>query len=86
MRMKMLLTFLAFFAMNVFAQTRSVTGTVYSATDNEPLIGATVKVKDALLATATDVEGNFTLSGVSQSAKYLEVSYVGYEPQTVAIS
>ena len=86
MRMKLLLTFIAFFAMNVFAQTRSVTGTVYSATDNEPLIGATVKVKDTMLATATDIEGKFTLSGVSQSAKFLEVSYVGYEPQTVAIS
>ncbi len=86
MRMKLLLTFIAFFAMNVFAQTRSVTGTVYSAADNEPLIGATVKVKDTMLATATDIEGKFTLSGVSQSAKFLEVSYVGYEPQTVAIS
>lgn len=59
MRMKLLLTFIAIFAMNAFAQTRSVSGTVYSASDHEPLIGATVKVKDTMLATATDIDGKF---------------------------
>lgn len=86
MRMKLLLAFIAIFAMNALAQTRSVSGIVYSASDNEPLVGATVKVKDTLLATATDIDGRFTLSGVSRSAKFLEVSYVGYEPQIVPIT
>lgn len=85
MRMKLLLTFLAFFAVNVFAQTRNVSGYVYSATDNEPLIGATVKVKDQMMATSTDVDGHFLLRDVSPSAKFLEISYVGYEPMAVKI-
>ena len=46
----------------MFAQTK-VTGTVVSADDGEPLIGATVSVKGKpSIAIATDIDGNFTLS------------------------
>ena len=86
MKMKLLLAFFVIFATNVLAQTRTVTGTVYSADDNEPLIGATVKVKDGRQAAATDVDGRFTLSGVSQNATQLEVSYVCYQTKTVRIA
>ena len=86
MRMKLLLAFLLLFAVSVPAQTRNVSGTVYSADDKEPLIGATVKVKGSNLATATDIEGRFTLHGVGASASSLEVSYVGFESQTVKIA
>lgn len=72
-------------AVNVFADGRSVSGSVFSAEDNEPLIGATVKVKGENIAVATDLDGRFILNGVSPSAKHLEVSYVGYQPQTVEI-
>ncbi|MDE6523861.1 MAG: SusC/RagA family TonB-linked outer membrane protein [Muribaculaceae bacterium] len=85
MRINLILAWLLLFAVNVFAQGRSVTGTVYSAEDNEPLIGATVKVKGENIAGATDLNGRFTLNGVSTSAKHLEVSYVGYQPKTVEI-
>ena len=62
---------------------RTIIGTV---TDNngEPLIGATVKVPGIDNGTVTDMDGNFTIN-VSASAKNLEVSYVGFTPQTVKI-
>ncbi|MDE6548640.1 MAG: carboxypeptidase-like regulatory domain-containing protein, partial [Muribaculaceae bacterium] len=85
MKINLILALLLIMAVNVFAQGRSVTGTVFSAEDNEPLIGATVKVKGENIAAATDLDGRFTLNGVSQSAKHLEVSYVGYQAQTVEI-
>lgn len=85
MRMKLLTALLIFLSGNVFAQDRSVSGSVYSAEDNEPLIGATVKVKGTNLATATDVDGHFTLKNISDAAKFLEVSYVGCESQSVKI-
>ena len=42
----------------------------------EPIIGATIKVKNATNATVTDLNGNFTLSNVSHGT--LLISYVGY--------
>lgn len=85
MRINLILVLLLMMAVNVFADGRSVTGIVLSAEDNEPLIGATVKVKGENIAVATDLDGHFRLNGVSPSAKHLEVSYVGYQPQTVEI-
>ena len=63
----------------LFAQT-SVTGVVVSADDGEPLIGATVSVKGKpSIATATDIDGKFTLS-VPSANSVLEVKYVGMKP------
>ena len=77
MRMKLLMSLLIFLTVNASAQSRSISGSVYSAGEDEPLIGATVKVKGSMLATSTDIEGRFTLQGLQPSDKYLEVSYVG---------
>lgn len=85
MNVKFLLTLLIFFSASVFAQTRNVSGYVFSAEDQEPLVGATVKVKGSNLATATDVDGRFQINGVKPNAKELEISYVGYTSQTVKI-
>lgn len=85
MRIKLLMALLFVFSVNVFAQSRSVSGSVYSAEDNEPLIGATVKVKNSKQVTATDLDGNFTIKDLSPDASILEVSYVGYEAQAVKI-
>ncbi len=85
MRMKLFMALLLFFTLNAFAQSKSVSGTVYAAGEDEPLIGATVKVKGSKLATSTDLEGRFTIHGLQSSDKYLEVSYVGYRTSTVEI-
>ena len=66
------------------AQNKTVTGTVLSASDDEPLPSASVRAVGTTLGVTTDLDGNFTLS-VPQSAKQLEVSYVGYESQKVDI-
>lgn len=64
------------------AQNLTVKGTVYDQT-GEPLIGATVMQKGTKNGTATDIDGNFTLS-VPSNAK-LTVSYVGYETQEISV-
>ena len=43
-------------------QARTLTGVVISATDEEPLIGATVSVDGTKNATVTDLNGNFSIS------------------------
>lgn len=58
------------------AQTTQVTGTVISAEDGEPIIGASVVVKGTTTGTVTNFDGKFNLS-VPSSAKTLVFSYVG---------
>ena len=67
------------------AQT-TVTGTVVSYEDNEPIIGATIQVVgNAGIGTITDYDGNFTLE-VPEGVKTLRITYVGMEPLEVAVS
>ena len=60
----------------VIAQTRQVTGTIISAEDNEPIIGASVIVKGTTIGTVSDHNGAFSLE-VPNTTKTLMFSYVG---------
>ena len=69
--------------LSIFAQNKTITGTVRDAID--VVIGASVTVKgDKTIGTITDMDGNFKLS-VPASAKDLVISFIGYEDQTIAI-
>ncbi len=78
-----LCAFLMFFAVNVFAQNSTVSGTVLDAT-GEPVIGATVRVQGTQVATVTDIDGNFKIS--CDPKANLEISYIGFDNQTVAVN
>ena len=72
------------FAMAIAAQAQSITvqGVVVSATDSEPLIGASVvSSAKGTVGTATDFDGRFKIT-VPQGSS-LTVSYVGYKPLTL---
>jgi len=57
------------------AQTK-ITGTIISAEDNQPVIGATVLVKGTSIGTASDADGKFSITLPSPGGK-LVVSYIG---------
>lgn len=60
------------------AQNVNISGTVVSALDGEPLIGATVMVKGTSTGTSTDVDGRFVVN--APIGAYLFINYVGYTP------
>ncbi|MDE5877862.1 MAG: TonB-dependent receptor [Muribaculaceae bacterium] len=68
-------------AITAHAQDLTVYGTVVSRADDEPLIGATVLCEATKQGTATDIDGNFTLTVPFGSM--LKVTYVGYQPVEV---
>ncbi|TCC90086.1 SusC/RagA family TonB-linked outer membrane protein [Pedobacter frigiditerrae] len=81
-----ILFLIAGLALQSSAQERTVIGTVKASEDGLPIPGASIKVKDASsLGTTTGVNGEFTLK-VPSNAKTLQISYLGYTTQEIAIS
>ena len=70
---------------SAYAQNATYHGTVVDAETDEPLIGATVMPIGGGQGTATDLDGNFTLT-VPQYVTQAEFSYVGYKPATMQLT
>lgn len=63
----------------LYAQNLRVTGQVTSADDGEPLIGATVRVKQSNSAgTVTDIDGMYSID--VPKGQTLVISYIGFAP------
>lgn len=70
---------------SVYAQNIQVKGTVVSGTDNEPLPGVNVVVKDnTSLGTITDLDGEFSLSVPADAV--LTISYIGFVTQEIPVN
>ena len=62
------------------AQT-SISGTVLSAENDDPVIGASILVKGANASTITDTNGKFTIKIPEGAGRTLVISYIGMEKQ-----
>lgn len=64
-------------------ETRNSISGIILDEDNQPLIGAQVKVANQNVATITDVNGRFNIKTVPLNKQKLIVSYIGMTTQTV---
>lgn len=70
---------------NSYSQTsNTITGTVLSDTDGEPIIGATAFAKETNTGTITDLDGKFILSKANK-IKTVRISCIGYVTQNVQV-
>lgn len=72
--------------LSVSAQTGTsinVRGTIKDVT-GEPIIGANILIKGTSNGTVTDYDGNYSLQAPADGV--LEVSYIGYNPQSISIN
>lgn len=84
--MKHFLFIVSFICLSLPALARqTITGRVLSASDNTPLAGASVRLKDSSTGTTTGRSGEFTLR-VSGSRVTIIVSYVGFKTTELTIS
>ena len=67
---------------SLFAQEKTVTGTVTDST-NEPLIGASVVIQGTSNGTITDIDGKYSITASPDNV--LEFSYVGMVKQDVKV-
>ena len=82
----MVLVFLLTAAGLLSAQTRTIKGNVIFSEDGQPAIGAYVSVEGTKIGGITDVDGNFQITGVPASAKFVVVTYLGAKEKRVAIA
>lgn len=68
----------------VAMQTVTIKGTVADV-NGEPVIGATIQVKGTTTGIISDVDGNFTLNGVSDKSM-LVISFIGYKTQEIPLN
>jgi len=75
---------LLFMASHVYAQTRTITGTITEKDDGGPLPGVSVIIKGAKTGTQSNAQGKFSISaGTGQT---LVFTSVGYKTQSIVIS
>lgn len=84
MRLASIMLFSVLFFATTYAQEITITGTVTSVTDNEPLIGATVTVKGTVTGTATDIDGKYSITAAPDAT--LILSYTGFAPIEVPVN
>ena len=68
------------------AQNITIKGNVRNAVSNEPVSSMSIVIKATSEGTYTDDRGNFTLLTSTKPPFELEVTAIGYEPQTLTIS
>jgi len=68
----------------VYAQTRTITGTVTEKEDGGPLPGVSVMIKGSKTGTQSNAQGKFTIS--VSTGQSLVFSSVGYKAQTIQVT
>lgn len=65
-------------------QSRSVSGTVISQTDEDPLIGVAVTVKGTTTGTITDIDGKYSIEAAN--GQTLVFTYMGYATTEIVVN
>lgn len=73
------------FAVLTFAQ-NNIKGIVKDKTTGEPLPGANIKVAGLLKGASTNANGKFEVKNTQTEIEKIEVSFVGYETQTLELA
>ncbi len=63
----------------------SVRGVISDKSSKEKLVGVNIMIVGTSLGAASDLEGQYRISGISQAMHRIKVSCVGYEPQILEI-
>jgi len=70
----------------VYAQTRTVTGTVTDAQTGQPLEGARVSVRGTTLSTSTGATGQFTLGSIPAGDVTVTIRRIGSNPAEIRLT
>ena len=80
---KTTLIVLVLLSLSIISNGQSIRGVVKDTKTKEVLIGATIAVKGGNIGTTTDLDGKFTLEGISTPPVVLIVSYLGFDSKEI---
>ena len=83
MRTKISVLFFFLLGISLYAQDRTITGTVTSSEDGLPIPSANIVIKGTSNGTSTDFDGNYTIN--ANQGDVLEFSYIGFKTVDVTI-
>lgn len=84
MKRRLLMCFALLFAFGAYAQDRTITGTIVSAEDGNPVPGVNVVVKGTTNGTVTDINGVYKLS-IPAGPAVIVASFIGMETVETAV-
>jgi len=79
MKVQAIIFSLFIFPVMLFAQQGTIKGRVYDAATNEPVPFANIIIFETTIGSSSDLDGNFTFTGIEPGFTRLAVSAVGYE-------
>ena len=84
-RLLVLMSMLMVISVCLFAQERTITGTVTSSEDGSPLPGVAVVIRGTTIGVITNADGKFSLS-LSEETAILDLSFMGMEASEVRVT
>ncbi len=75
-----------FFVQGAIAQSVTISGTVISKEDNQPLPGASTFIKGTTTGGTTDFDGKFNFEITAANGQVLVVSFIGYKSKEITLS
>ena len=84
MRTKISVLFFFLLGISLYAQDRTITGTVTSSEDGLPIPSANIVIKGTSKGTSTDFDGNYTIN--ANQGDVLEFSYIGFKTVDVTVA
>lgn len=84
-RFFLILSIFCFISSSTLSQ-KTIKGIVLDSETNEPLIGATILIKETTFGTLTDLDGKFELAIPQMNNPVLIISYISYSKQEIEIT
>lgn len=85
-RLVLVLLLVSIFQVSVSAQERGVlSGQVVDSTNSEPILGANVYIQELLRGDATDINGDYEVTGIPAGTYRLRLSYLGYKTKFITV-
>jgi len=83
MKKTVLFFFLVIFSLNLFSKDGILRGTIIDESTGEVLIGATVILINTTKGAAADLDGNFTIEGISSGIYDVKCQFISYDDKII---
>ena len=78
-KLNLIITIITFLSLNIYAQTAKLKGKITDAVTNEPIPFANIIIQGTNIYSSSDIDGNFTFTGLKPGYIRLTAKFIGYE-------